>query len=75
MKSISKKADYSISNICKQYDLTRDAFYKYTKRFDKREAEKTKVVNLVKKRRESLPREGCRKLHFALYDEFVAKGL
>jgi len=55
-----------LSEVSSEYDLTRDAYYKYQKRFIKQEAEKQKVISLVKERRDTLPREGCRKLHNAL---------
>jgi putative transposase len=38
----SKERPYSIFTICKGYDLTRDAFYKYNKRYVKRIKLKTR---------------------------------
>ena len=65
----------SIADICACFDLKRDAYYKYHKRFQKKELVKEQVVNLVKERRKDLPREGCRKLYNALNDEFVQYNL
>ncbi|MCD4679019.1 MAG: IS3 family transposase [Bacteroidales bacterium] len=65
----------SISDVCSCFDLKRDAYYKYQKRFLKRELLKDQVLSLVKERRKELPREGCRKLHTALHDKFVEQDL
>lgn len=65
----------SIAEICSCFELKRDAFYKYQKRFQKKEALKNQVVALVKERRKQLPREGCRKLHEALSDNFIEQSL
>jgi putative transposase len=53
---------FSIEKICKGYTLTRDAFYKYKKRYVKRITIENQVLELVHKRRRTLPREGARKL-------------
>lgn len=66
---------YSLTDACLEYNLTRDAYYKFEKRFVKREADKQKVISLVKNRRDTLPREGCRKLHTALEQAFIDNGL
>jgi putative transposase len=42
--------------------LKRDAYYKYKQRADKRLKLEQQVLELVHKRRRSLPREGVRKL-------------
>jgi len=78
MKSIDKSNDiqhYSHSKVCSEYGLTRDAYYKYRKRFNQREQDKQIILNLVKKRRDILPREGCRKLHKSLQDKFIEQDL
>ena len=78
MKSIDKSSTiqhYSQAKVCSEYGLTRDAYYKFKKRFNQREQDKLNVLSLVKKRRDSLPREGCRKLHKALQDGFVEHNL
>ena len=78
MKSVDKSritGSYNLSEVSSEYDLTRDAYYKYQKRFIKQEAEKQKVISLVKERRDTLPREGCRKLHNALSQEFESNNL
>jgi len=78
MKSVDKSkitGSYSISKVCQEYDLKRDAFYKYQKRFVKKEQNKEQVVNLVKQRRKTLPREGVRKLQKALCDIFTEQNI
>ncbi|WP_157111371.1 DDE-type integrase/transposase/recombinase [Nonlabens spongiae] len=51
-----------MSTICKCFDLKRDAYYKYKRRADKRSEKEQKIVEIVRQRRKSLPREGTRKL-------------
>ena len=64
-----------ITEVCSCFELKRDAYYKYQKRFQKKEELKDQVIALVKDRRKQLPREGCRKLHEALNDDFIAQSL
>ncbi len=59
-----------ISTICKGYYVTRDAFYKYKKRYIKRLKIENKVLEIVHKRRRTLPREGARKLMRSLKMDF-----
>jgi putative transposase len=78
MKTVPKttktgKASLSATCIC--FNLTRDAYYKYLKRFKKRESEKAQVVALVNKERKEQPRVGGRKLHEALQPAFNAADL
>ncbi len=65
-----KQSPFSIFNICNGYDLTRDAFYKYKKRFVKRIKIENQVLEIVHKRRRTLPREGARKLMHSLKMDF-----
>jgi transposase InsO family protein len=65
----------SLTEICTCFDLTRDAYYKYQKRYRKRETEKTTVIAMVKKERKEQPRVGGRKLHEALQPSFEAAEL
>lgn len=65
-----KERPFSISTICKGYNLTRDAFYKYKKRYVKRITIEKQVLDLVHKRRRTLPREGARKLMKSLRTDF-----
>ncbi len=60
----------SLANVCNSLDLKRDAYYKYKRREDKRLEMEKKVVEIVKNRRKSLPREGVRKLTKSLDAEF-----
>jgi transposase InsO family protein len=64
----------SISKVCACFDITRDAYYKYLKRFELRKIVGNKVIDLVKEERKIQPRVGTRKLHEALLDQFVAFG-
>lgn len=72
---VKKSGITSIKNVCSCFDMTRDAYYKYIKRYEKSKQEKEKVVNLVNERRKELPREGVRKLHIALFEDFVKQNL
>ena len=65
-----KERPFSIFTICKGYDLTRDAFYKYKKRYVKRIIIENQVLEIVHKRRRTLPREGARKLMRSLKMDF-----
>ena len=62
----------SVPAVCESFDLKRDAYYKYQKRFKRRETIAKQVVELVKKEREEQPRVGTRKLHEALQPVFEA---
>ena len=64
-----------LSEICAGFDLTRDAYYKYQKRYRKREMDKAKVVTMVENERKEQPRVGGRKLHEALQPSFEAAEL
>jgi len=78
MKTVSrtKQLDIaSISRICNCFNLKRDAYYKYQKRFKRRESVKEQVVELVKKERKEQPRVGTRKLHEALQSTFEATNI
>ena len=52
------------------FGLKRDALYKYKRRADKRLKQEQQIIEIVKKRRKSLPREGVRKLERSLDDQF-----
>jgi putative transposase len=60
----------SLDQICALFDLKRDAYYKYIKRYTVREAQEKRAIELVSLRREILPRSGCRKLHHYLQKDF-----
>ncbi|QLE03061.1 IS3 family transposase [Galbibacter sp. BG1] len=57
------------------FGLKRDAYYKYKNRADERLKLEQKIVEIVQKRRRSLPREGVRKLIKSLDNEFVKANL
>jgi transposase InsO family protein len=65
----------SLTTITHCFGLKRDAFYKYKDRADKRLGLEQQIINIVKKRRKSLPREGVRKLVRSLDDEFTKANL
>ena len=52
------------------FDLKRDAYYKYIKRYETKLEQEEKIVKLVSLRRKTVPRTGCRKLHRYLQPEF-----
>ncbi|NQV77270.1 MAG: IS3 family transposase [Lutibacter sp.] len=60
----------SISSVCKCFNLERDAFYKYNRRINQRHLIEHQIIDIVKKRRKSLPREGVRKLMKSLNQDF-----
>ena len=70
-----KEIPYSIATICKGYDLTRDAFYKYRKRYVKKIKIENQVLEIVHRRRRILPREGARKLMKSLKADFESHNI
>ena len=78
MKTMQKRQQnkqYTIEIICNVFDLKRDAFYKYKKRYTtQNEIEKT-VIKLVKESRKILPREGTRKLIKSLESDFITHNI
>jgi len=76
MLAISKdKGLTSITNISKCFGLKRDAFYKYRNRYKQRHLLENQIIEIVKQRRKSLPREGVRKLMKSLNVEFEKANL
>jgi putative transposase len=65
----------SITGICQCFGQTRDAYYKNKRRKDKEREAFDKVIAMVKVRRVDQPREGGRKIHEALHDDFEQEGL
>jgi putative transposase len=59
-----------VSSVCACFNLKIDAFYKYNCRVDKRHVFEHQIIDVVKKRRKSLPREGVRKLMKSLNGNF-----
>lgn len=59
-----------MTTVCDYFGLKRDAYYKYKSRADKRLAKEQKIIQMVKQRRRSLPREGTRKLCKSLKTDF-----
>ncbi len=69
------KGFVSLSAISRCFGLKRDAYYKFKNRDDKRLELEQQILNTVKKRRKSLPREGVRKLIKSLNNEFAKANL
>ena len=67
---VKKVRSESLSEICALFDLKRDAYYKYIRRYEIKEEQEKKVIELVRLRRKTLPRTGCRKLHHYLQRDF-----
>ena len=65
----------SIERICNCFDMHRDAYYKYQKRYQQRKAVESQVIELVNRERIEQPRTGTRKLHKTLRDTFNASGI
>lgn len=73
MKLASKNRNqrqFSIAAICNAFSLKRDAYYKFHKRYIAKKEVEQIVVELVRKSRRTLPREGTRKLMKSLHDDF-----
>ncbi|WP_194507958.1 IS3 family transposase [Psychroserpens luteus] len=71
MKAIEKSKGFaSLTTITNCFGLKRDAYYKYKSRVDKRLKLEQLMINIVRKRRKSLPREGVRKLIKSLDIDF-----
>lgn len=66
---------FSVGQICAQFNLKRDAYYKFKKRYLKKKEVETQVLKLVKSSRQILPREGTRKLLKSLKPEFQKHNL
>jgi len=62
----------SMSEVCNCFDLKRDAYYKYQRRFNHRETVVSQVIKQVKQQRTQQPRVGTRKLYEALQTSFEA---
>jgi transposase InsO family protein len=78
MKALSrstKTCKATLSEVCSVFDFTRDAYYKYQKRYRRREKSKARVVAMVRKERKEQPRVGGRKLYEALQPSFEASDL
>lgn len=70
-----KERLFNIETICEAFSLKRDAYYKFHKRYlAKRKVEQI-VVELVRKSRRTLPREGTRKLMKSLHQDFQKQHL
>ena len=65
----------SLDRICALFNLKRDAYYKYVKRFTVRKTQEKKVIQMVDLKRKRQPRVGCRKLLVHLQSEFVKNDL
>jgi hypothetical protein len=71
IKSCQKKGLTGIETACNGFNLHRDAYYKFLKRYGKRKLAEKQVVELVKEERIIQPRIGTRKLH----KSFIKNGL
>ncbi|WP_100925523.1 IS3 family transposase [Tenacibaculum sp. SZ-18] len=59
-----------MTTITNCFGLKRDAYYKYKHRADKRLKLEQQIIQIVKQKRKSLPREGVRKLKISLKNDF-----
>ena len=67
---MKSKGFASLTTISHCFGLKRDAYYKYKARSDKRLKLEQQILNIVRKKRKSLPREGVRKLTKSLDIDF-----
>ncbi|MGM5470448.1 IS3 family transposase [Flavobacteriaceae bacterium LMO-SS05] len=76
MKAKKKSKGFaSLTTITTRFGLKRDAFYKYKDRADKRFKLELQIIEIVKQRRKSMPREGVRKLRKSLDEHFTKANL
>ena len=66
---------FNIETICDAFSLKRDAYYKFHKRYIAKKEVEQIVVELVRKSRRTLPREGTRKLMKSLHKDFQKQQL
>ena len=67
---VKSKGFADLTTITHCFGLKRDAYYKYKSRADKRLKLEQQIIEIVRNRRKSLPREGVRKLIKSLDIEF-----
>ena len=60
----------NLTEICALFDLKRDAYYKYLKRYKVRKSQEEQVIIMVDIKRKVLPRVGCHKLLNYLENDF-----
>jgi transposase InsO family protein len=75
MKAVPKAFNtglHSISEACTCFGLSRDAWYKYQKRGNKKKSEESIVLDLVSNERKDQSRVGTRKLYVGLKPSFEA---
>ena len=70
-----KEAVASTTQVCNCFNLKRDAYYKYLRRFKTRQSKTAQVVKMVQKERKMQPRVGTRKLHKDLSGTFIRSNL
>lgn len=75
VKNNPRQKPFSMDVICNRFALKRDAFYKYHKRYIKKNKVESDVIKLVKQSRKILPREGTRKLMESLKNDFLINDL
>jgi len=77
MKATAKTKQTGVTNVsevCNSFGLKRDAYYKFIRRYKKRETIVSQVLEKVNKKREEQPRVGTRKLLEDLKPDFqIAK--
>ena len=66
---------FSIADVCSQYGYTRQAYYKSLVAEKKTDKQFRQVLELVKERRKTLPREGAKKMYKELSSRFQEYGL
>jgi len=59
-----------LARVCRLFGITRQAYYNYKKRTEKKYLENDQVLKMVKAIREVHPRIGCRKIYTILKDDF-----
>ncbi len=70
MKNKDDKHAFTTHEVCNQFELKRDAYYKYRKRENNQNLVNNHVLKLVENSRKTLPRQGTRKLLKSLNDDF-----
>lgn len=65
----------SVGRICREFSISRDAYYKYRKRCEGRELLEEQVLDIVRPKRRIQSREGGRKLYKGIKGELEGKKL
>ena len=64
-----------IDRICREFSISRDAYYKYSKRYERSKLVEEKVLELIHPRRRVQSREGGKKVYVGIKEDLTMMGL